>query len=65
MIEPKKTARRPPKFKSEDEEAKWWASTEGRQFLKAQMLRGSTRKTRGSTLVAKLGSSDRRLTDPR
>lgn len=36
-----------PKFKSEDEEATWWASTDGRKFLKRQ-------KKKGSTLVAGL-----------
>lgn len=37
-----------PKFKSEDEEATWWASADGRKFLKHQ-------KAKGSTLVAGLG----------
>ena len=28
-----------PKFKSEDEEATWWASTDGREFLKLTSFR--------------------------
>ena len=36
-----------PKFKSEDEEATWWASADGRKFLKHQ-------KEKGSSLVARL-----------
>jgi len=38
---------RVPKFKTEDEEATWWASAPGREFLKHQ-------KQKGSTLVAGL-----------
>jgi hypothetical protein len=30
-----------PKFKSEDEEATWWASADGRAFLKRQNANGS------------------------
>lgn len=36
-----------PKFKSENQEATWWASGDGREFLKHQ-------KEKGSTLVAAL-----------
>lgn len=42
-----------PKFISEDEEAKWWASAEGREFLKQQPGSG-TKKGKGSPLVANL-----------
>ncbi len=42
-----------PKFENEDEEAKWWASTEGREFLKQQPGSG-TKKLKGSPLVANL-----------
>jgi predicted DNA binding CopG/RHH family protein len=30
-----------PKFKTEDEEATWWASADGREFLKHQRAKGS------------------------
>jgi predicted DNA binding CopG/RHH family protein len=45
---------RPPKFSSEDEEAAWWASKEGRAFVKKQSVSGSPRKKDGSSLVANL-----------
>ena len=45
-----------PKFKSESEEADWWASRAGREYVKQKSaqakLRG--RETKGSSLVAKL-----------
>jgi predicted DNA binding CopG/RHH family protein len=43
-----------PKFTSEDQEAKWWASAKGRQFLKQQTAE-VPRRVKGSALVAKLG----------
>ena len=43
-----------PKFVSEEEEAKWWASAEGREFLKRQSAAGSSKKLKGSPLVNKL-----------
>ncbi len=43
-----------PKFKSEDEEAKWWASANGRAFLKQRSADGTVRKQKGSPLVANL-----------
>jgi CopG antitoxin of type II toxin-antitoxin system len=55
MLATKEAAKRPPKFKNEDEEAKWWASTEGRRFLKSHSANGSARGRKGSALVAKLG----------
>ena len=42
-----------PKFVNEDEEAKWWASAEGREFLKQQSGSGA-KKPKGSPLVANL-----------
>ena len=42
-----------PGFKSEDEEAAWWASQEGREFLNAQSPK-IFQKEEGSTLVADL-----------
>jgi predicted DNA binding CopG/RHH family protein len=44
-----------PKFLNEDEEAKWWASPEGREFLKRKSAAGTTQKQKGSPLVAGLG----------
>ncbi len=42
-----------PKFKDEDQEAKWWASVKGREFLKQQSA-GTPRKRKGSPLVTRL-----------
>ena len=42
-----------PKFNREAEEANWWASEEGREFLKRQAL--PLKRQKGSRLVAKLG----------
>jgi CopG antitoxin of type II toxin-antitoxin system len=45
-----------PRFASEQDEAKWWASREGRQFVKrksAELLKNG-RSPRGSRLVARL-----------
>ena len=44
---------RPPKFRNENEEAKWWASAEGRAFLRNQG--GASTTLKGSRLVAELG----------
>lgn len=41
-----------PRFKNEDEEAKWWAGAAGRQFLERQSATASARKPKGSPLVA-------------
>ncbi|MGA2326105.1 MAG: hypothetical protein ABSH05_07440 [Bryobacteraceae bacterium] len=45
-----------PKFKSESDEADWWASAAGRDFLskKARALEESGAKPTGSRLVAEL-----------
>ncbi len=43
-----------PKFENEDEEATWWASAEGREFLKRYSAAGSAKKQKGSPLVAQL-----------
>jgi len=43
-----------PKFKNEDEEAKWWASPKGRDFLKRQSAAPASKSQKGSPLVAKL-----------
>ena len=44
-----------PKFANEDEEATWWASREGRTFVKQKSLEMSAKRIRakGSRLVAK------------
>ena len=47
-----------PKFANEQEEAKWWASPEGREFVKEQSVRGSHTAAGGSKLVAKLARAN-------
>jgi predicted DNA binding CopG/RHH family protein len=51
-----KQAMEMPKFKNESEEADWWASAAGRNFVKrkAQALRGADSKPAGSKLVRRL-----------
>jgi len=49
--EPVKTV---PKFKNEDDEARWWASPGGRQFLKGRTASDAALKQKGSPLVASL-----------
>ena len=44
------TKQKPPKFRNEDEEAVWWASPEGRRFLRSQPVT----KQKGSPLVSEL-----------
>ena len=46
-----------PKFASEGEEANWWASEEGRQFLKAESARQRD-KASGSKLVLKVAKAN-------
>ena len=45
-----------PKFRSESEEADWWASPAGRAYVKQKSAEGKSKRTkpRGSSLVAKL-----------
>ncbi len=43
-----------PKFINEDEEAKWWASADGREFLTRQSAARPSKKQKGSPLVSKL-----------
>ncbi len=45
----------PPKFAGEGEEATWWASAEGRKFVKRQSGAGTSGKQQGSPLVSSLG----------
>ena len=43
-----------PKFRSESEEADWWASPAGRAYVKQKSSPSKGMKARGSSLVAKL-----------
>ena len=47
-----------PKFANEQEEAGWWASPEGREFVKEQSVRGIKNAKGGSKLVAKLARAN-------
>jgi predicted DNA binding CopG/RHH family protein len=47
-----------PKFTNENQEAKWWASPDGREFLKRQSSDSAARKQKGSPLVGKLGKAN-------
>ena len=49
-----KQAAKPPKFKTEDQEATWWASAAGRQFLKHKASAPPAKRAKGSPLVASL-----------
>jgi hypothetical protein len=44
-----------PKFANEDEEAIWWASREGRAFLKRKAATSQKKAAKGSRLVGQLG----------
>lgn len=48
----------PPKFSSEQQEADWWASPDGRSFLKAQSTLTQKKSASGSKLVAKLAKAN-------
>jgi predicted DNA binding CopG/RHH family protein len=50
----KKPMAKLPKFANDDEEAAWWASAEGRAFVKQQSASGSSRQKKGSTLATGL-----------
>jgi predicted DNA binding CopG/RHH family protein len=50
----KKSMLKLPKFAGDDEEAAWWASPEGRDFVKQQSASASARQNKGSPLVANL-----------
>lgn len=49
---------RVPHFANESEEADWWASADGRKFLKAQPAQPQKQAPVGSKLVAKLGKAN-------
>ncbi|SRR6266567_9117161 len=44
----------PPKFADEGEEATWWASRQGREFLKKKSAAPQNKVAKGSPLVGKL-----------
>jgi predicted DNA binding CopG/RHH family protein len=50
----KQSPSKTPKFRNEEEEAGWWASAQGRAFLKAQSAAGTAKKRKGSPLVSAL-----------
>lgn len=54
MNTPKKPMVKLRKFATVDEEAEWWASAEGRAFVKQQSASGSARQKKGSPIVASL-----------
>jgi len=56
MSKLKEQPERAPKFESEDQETKWWASPKGREFLKQQSS-ARTPKKKGSPLVTSLNRS--------
>jgi predicted DNA binding CopG/RHH family protein len=49
----KKTTQ-PPAFVNEDDEAAWWASRQGREFLKQKSVEPQKKGTKGSRLVGQL-----------
>ena len=44
----------PPTFANEDEEAAWWASRQGREFLKRKSAEPEKKGTKGSRLIGQL-----------
>lgn len=50
----KSTTVQMPRFKNEDEEADWWASPDGRAYVKEKSSAGGSKRVAGSRLVAKL-----------
>jgi predicted DNA binding CopG/RHH family protein len=58
MAKPKIGASNIPKFANEQEEAKWWASPQGREFVKKQSARRTKKGAGGSKLVAKLAQAN-------
>jgi predicted DNA binding CopG/RHH family protein len=54
MNKPKGQSTKTPKLLNEEQEAKWWASEKGREFLKQQAAAGAPKQRKGSPLVANL-----------
>jgi predicted DNA binding CopG/RHH family protein len=50
----KKKALEIPKFANDDEEAAWWASRDGREFLKSKSAAPRKKTAKGSRLVGQL-----------
>jgi predicted DNA binding CopG/RHH family protein len=57
MTKQKTETAKVPTFKTEDEEAEWWASREGREFLKSRSSTTIPSKATGSPLVNTLNRS--------
>lgn len=55
----KTAAKRIPRFRNESDEADWWASSEGRNFVKQKSAESRRKKaeSQGSALVAQLNRS--------
>jgi hypothetical protein len=47
-----------PKFRNENEEADWWASPEGRDYVKLRSARPKGAQTAGSRMVAKIAKKN-------
>ena len=47
-----------PRFRNENEEAKWWAGAKGREFLKQRSAAGTPKKQKGSPLVSGLSRAN-------
>jgi hypothetical protein len=54
MTKRQKPVTRTPNFMTENEEAKWWVSAKGREFLKRRSSAKAANKQNGSPLVANL-----------
>lgn len=54
----RKAATVAPKFASDLDEANWWASAEGRKFLKEQSAHAPGKASGGSKLVGKLAKAN-------
>lgn len=57
-MEKRKAAMLAPKFANEHDEADWWASDEGRKFLKEQSAHPPKKASKGSKLVGKLAKAN-------
>ena len=53
----KKRTNQVPRLTNEDQEAKWWVSPTGREFLKQQSADNATNKQEGARLVKKLSNT--------
>jgi hypothetical protein len=55
-----------PKFKNESQEADWWASREGRDFVKRRSVetRSTGTRVKGSSLIAGIDKEEQRSNLP-